>query len=198
MRVPPSQAAIRVIQDEHDLLSAVIRGMQHFVRDIADGGKAPDPKVFRAMLLYISEYPDQVHHPKEDNYLFARLRQRTHRLDGTLAELESQHAKGDQLVLRLQHALTRYEFRGAAAFEDFRRLVQRYVDFYIAHMRMEEDEVLPAAVQFLTAEDWQEINAAFLANDNPLAGAGHKDDLQKLFSLIVNIAPPPIGVGPEA
>jgi hemerythrin-like domain-containing protein len=198
MRVPPTQAAIRIIQEEHDLLSAVIRGMQHFVRNVGEGGKAPDPKVFRAMLLYISEYPDQVHHPKEDNFLFARLRQRTRELDETLDELESQHARGDQLVLQLQHALTRYEFHGAETFSEFSRLVQRYADFYVGHMRTEEDAILPAALQFLTPEDWQEVNAAFLANHNPLAGTEYKEGLQKLFSLIVNIAPPPIGVGPEA
>lgn len=198
MRLPPSQPAIRIIQEEHDLLNAVIRGMQHVVEDIAKGGKAPDTKVFRAMLLYISEYPDRLHHPKEDNCLFAHLRRRTHDLDATLAELEAQHRQGDRMVLQLEHALTRYEFHGAPAFEHFRQLVQHYADFYSAHMRLEEDEVLPAALQFLTAEDWADVNAAFVANDNPLAGTDDKEGLQKLFSLIVNIAPPPIGVGPEA
>lgn len=198
MRLPPTQTAIRVIQEEHDLLNAIIRGMQYFVRTIAEGGKSPDPKVFRAMLLYISEYPDRVHHPKEDNYLFARLRQRTDTVNDILAKLESEHKQGDQQVLQLQHALTRLEFHGMAAFTEFKEMVQRYAQFYNEHMRLEEDEVLPAAMRFLTESDWAEINAAFLANDNPLAGTEYKESMQKLFSLIANIAPPPIGVGPEA
>jgi hemerythrin-like domain-containing protein len=36
------------------------------------------------MLYYIREYPEQVHHPKEDRYLFARLRDRTGELDEVL------------------------------------------------------------------------------------------------------------------
>lgn len=198
MRQPPIQPAIRVIQQEHDLLSAIIRGMEYFVQIIDEGGKAPDAKVFRAMLLYISDYPDRVHHPKEDNYLFARLHQRTDKVDDVLSHLESEHQRGDQMVFELQHALARLEFHGMKTFPDFRALVQRYAQFYNGHMRLEEDVVLPAALQFLTAADWDDINAAFQANDNPLAGTDDKEDLQKLFSLIANIAPPPVGVGPEA
>ena len=61
---------------------------------------------------------------------------------------------------------------------------------------LEEDEILPVALEFLTQEDWKVINEAFSSNDNPLAGGEYKHELQKLFSLIVHIAPPPIGVGP--
>ncbi|HJV82105.1 hemerythrin domain-containing protein [Noviherbaspirillum sp.] len=197
MRLPPTQAAIRVLQEEHDLLSAMIRGMEYFVRTVAEGGKAPESKVFRAMLLYITEYPDRVHHPKEDHYLFARLRERSNAVDDVLDTLESEHKLGDRLVLQLQNALTRFELHGALAFGDFSNQVQRYSQFYHGHMRLEEDIVLPAAVQYLNSFDWEEINAAFLANDNPLAGTDYKKDMQKLFSLIANIAPPPVGLGPE-
>jgi hemerythrin-like domain-containing protein len=69
------RGAIHVIFKEHEQLSAVIAGMLRFVRLLETGGKTPGLMVFRAMLYYIREYPEQVHHPKEDNYLFARLRQ---------------------------------------------------------------------------------------------------------------------------
>jgi hemerythrin-like domain-containing protein len=196
MRLPATQIALRVIQDEHDLLQSVIHGMLHLVRDIAKGGAAPDLKVFRAMLFYIREYPEKVHHPKEDHYLFARLRARTNQLDATIAELEVQHAKGDALIGALEHALAGYELVGAPAFKTFSDMVENYAAFYTSHMRLEEDEILPVAAQVLTPDDWKIINDAFSANINPLAGAEHKQELQKLFSLIVNIAPPPIGVGP--
>jgi hemerythrin-like domain-containing protein len=54
--------------------------------------------VFRAMLYYIREYPQQVHHPKEDQFLFGRLRVRTHELDHVIDRLEYQHAQGDMQV----------------------------------------------------------------------------------------------------
>lgn len=198
MRVSSSHIAIRVIQDEHDRLSAVIHGMQYFVCAIHKGEKAPDPKVFRAMLLYISEYPEKVHHPKEDQYLFARLRDRTDQVNQTLDELESQHTQGESQVHALEGALAHYELEGAAAFQPFFDMVENYAQFYFSHMKLEEDAVLPAALTFLTPDDWAVIDAQFAANADLLAGGKYKESFDKLFSLIVNITPAPIGLGPAS
>ena len=196
MRASPSHIAIRVIQEEHDRLSAVIHGMQYFARAIDKGGKAPDPKVFRAMLLYISEYPEKVHHPKEDHYLFSRLRERTTEVEPVIAELEAQHTQGEALVHGLEHALARYEFEGDAAARAFLDMVERYAQFYFNHMRIEEEIILPAANKYLTPEDWASIDHEFALNQDPLLGGEYKEGFDKLFSLIVNITPAPIGVGP--
>lgn len=196
MRVAPNHIAIRVIQEEHDRLSAVIHGMQYFVRAIDKGGKAPDPKVFRAMLLYISEYPEKVHHPKEDHFLFARLRERTREVEPMIAELEAQHTQGEALVRGLEHALTRYEFEGDTTFRPFLDMVEHYAQFYFNHMQMEEEVILPAANKYLTPEDWASIDHEFSLNTDPLSAGEYKEGFDKLFSLIVNITPAPIGVGP--
>ncbi|MEO6351983.1 MAG: hemerythrin domain-containing protein [Burkholderiaceae bacterium] len=196
MRVLSNHIAICVIEDEHNRLSAVILGMQHFVRAIRKGKKAPDPKVFRAMLEYISEYPHKIHHPKEDQYLFALLRGRTNQLNHTLDELESQHTQGMSQLRALEYALTRYELEGAAAFQPFFDMVETYAQFYSDHMRLEEDVILPAAIRFLMPDDWAVIDAQFAANEDPLAGSEYKESFDKLFSLIVNITPAPIGRGP--
>ena len=197
MRVPSSHTAVRIIQEEHDHLAAVIHGMQYFARAIMQGDTPPDFKVFRAMLLYISDYPDRVHHPKEDTLLFARLRARTNRFNAVLDQLEAQHENGDAMVSKLERALTRYELQGQAAGPAFADLVEQYATFYFAHMRLEEEQVLPNTQERLTDADWKEIDGAFEVNNDPLQGGAYKDGLDKLFSLIVKIAPPPIGVGPE-
>jgi len=196
MRSPRQRNAVRLILDEHKQLSAVIQGMLCFVRLIDKGEKAPGLMVFRAMLYYIREYPEQVHHPKEAQYLFARLRDRTSELDETLAELESQHTQGEALVRELEHALTRYELEGSSAFLAFRDLVEKYAKFYFSHMRLEEEVILPGASRLLTPEDWTVVDAAFAGNRDPFAGADLKGDLEKLFLLIVNIIPAPNNLGP--
>jgi hemerythrin-like domain-containing protein len=198
MRIAANHVAIRVIQEDHDRLSAVIHGMQYLAREIAKGGKGPDPKVFRAMLLYISDYPEKVHHPKEDLFLFARLRARTGDVDAAIGELEAQHGEGEALVHGLEHALTRYEFDAKGAAGPFLDLVERYAKFYFDHMRLEEEVILPAANKYLTPEDWAVLDHEFSLNKDPLAGGEYKEKegFDKLFSLIVNIAPAPIGLGP--
>lgn len=113
--------AITVILREHEQLSAVIDGMRRYVHLLAAAKPVPGLMVLRAMLYYIREYPAQVHHPKEERYLFAPLRDATSELDGVLDELETQHARGDGMLTNLEHALTRYELKGAPALAEDRR-----------------------------------------------------------------------------
>lgn len=190
-----SHEAVCVIRGEHDRLKAVIYGMLHFARTLASGNMTIEPKVFRAMLLYIREYPEKVHHPKEDRHLFALLRTRTNTVDSVLDELERQHVQGERFLRQLEDALTYYELRGESALPIFSDLVEAYAAFYFNHMKNEETQILPAAEQFLTPDDWEVINAAFKENRDPLDGIEYKTNLDSLFSLIANIAPPPIGLG---
>lgn len=187
--------SLSIIHDEHEHLSAVIEGMLYFVRSIENGGKSPDLRMFRAMLYYITEYPERVHHPKEDRYLFAKIKDRTHQLDAELDALSDQHKRGELLVHRLQDALLRFEFGGPAAFPHFRDLVEQYAHFYFAHMRSEEERIIPVAKQILNDNDWKEIDAAFLENRKMMDDAGERYRYEQLFSLIVNITPAPVGMG---
>ena len=78
----------------------------------------------------------------------------------------------------------------------FEQAVDRYIDFYLSHMRTEEEEVLPLALKHLSAEDWKELDTAFLANRDPLTGHEPNDLYRPLFTKIVQEAPAPIGLGP--
>ena len=56
-------------------------------------------------------------------------------------------------------------------------------------MDKEEREVLPLAREYLTAEDWAEIDAEFFDNKDPLFGEEPEQQFQKLFSTILKLAP---------
>lgn len=142
------------------------------------------------MLLYIADFPEKMHHPKEDG-LFVLLQKRTGTVDDTIAELEGQHAQGEALVRELEHQLTRYELQGGAAADAFFKAVEDYAAFYFNHMRMEEEIILPAIEKFLTTQDWDEADVAFAANE----ASADKKSFDQLFSTIANITPAPIGLG---
>jgi hypothetical protein len=63
-------------------------------------------------------------------------------------------------------------------------------------MRLEEDVIFPALGEHLGEEEWKEADRAFSANDDPLAGKELKQNFERLFTLIVNITPAPMGLGP--
>ncbi|WP_321207324.1 hemerythrin domain-containing protein [Paraburkholderia domus] len=185
MQTSAPQNAVKIILREHQQLSMVITGMQRFVKQLGAGFDAPRPMMLRSMLFYISEYPEQLHHPKEERYLFARLRHRANDLDKTIDELEKQHAQGKVRLRDIEHALTRYELAGESALAVLREMVEKYAVFSANHKRLEEDVILPAARQWLTEVDWSELNEAFGKNRDPFAGVKVEADLGRLFAMIV-------------
>ena len=188
--------AIRIIEDEHRSLAAVLHGLLYMVRQVREHGAKPDFKVLGAMLYYIDAVPERFHHPKEDKYLFALLRARCAEARPVLDQLQAEHKLGAEKIRSLAHALTRYENGGPAEFEAFAAAVESYANFHWQHMRCEEHEILPLAKQHLTAGDWEAIDAAFAGHTDPLFREKAGDDVHQLFQRILNLAPPPIGVGP--
>ena len=188
--------AIRIIQDEHRSLAAILHGMLYLVHQIRDRGVEPNFDLFGAMIYYIDAFPERFHHPKEDQYLFRLLRIRHPDAAPLLDLLKTEHNAGAEKIRNLEQALARYQQGGASEFTNFLTAVEAYAAFHWDHMRAEEKEVLPLAEKHLSAGDWEAIDAAFLGHTDPLLGgeAGAKYDA--LFSRIVNLAPPPIGVGP--
>jgi hemerythrin-like domain-containing protein len=185
-----------IILEEHRSLSAVTRSLRTLARDARDRRRAPDYELFTVILDYIEGFSDRFHHPKEDEHLFAALRRRCPEASEALDVLERDHARGDELTRDLRYLLSRCRVGGAAAVEAFAAAVEEYVEFHWRHMRMEEDVILPLADRTLTEADWQLIDAAFAANEDPLFGTRPREEFWKLFQLIVNLAPAPVGVGP--
>jgi hemerythrin-like domain-containing protein len=189
--------AIDIILDEHRSLAAVLHGLLYLVRAIDSRKMAPDFKLMGAMVYYIDAFPERFHHPKEDEYLFKRLRLRHPEAAALLDRLHAEHEAGATKIRDLEHALARYEHGGPDGFAAFSAAVEAYAAFHWHHMRSEEEEVLPLARQYLLPEDWKVIDEAFAGNTDPLLGAKASSEYDTLFRRIVHLAPPPIGVGPE-
>ncbi len=178
--------AIGTIRDEHRSLAAVLHAWTHLIDSARRDGTRPDPALLRAIVRYIRDFPLALHHPKENDYLFRRLRQRTSEVDADLDELERQHERDHRMVDELS-ALVLAEADGGdpAAME---AAVARYSTFIWEHMGREEGVILPAAQRWLTDADWAEIDAAFAANRDPRFGGDTDMQYRRLFSRIVNLA----------
>jgi len=188
--------AIGIIQDEHRAITAVVEGLLHLVEAIQAGSMAPDAALFGALFAYIERFPERTHHPKEDDYLFARLRVRRPDAAALLDGLHREHEVGRERLTELKAMLERY-LADPSTLPAFAAAVQRYAHFHWKHMRREEDEVIPIARESLTGEDWAAIDAAFASNDDPVVGVAPRKEFRELFRRIVAIMPPTYGVGPE-
>ncbi len=192
------RTAILTIKQEHQSIAAVLHGLRYLVDEVRAGRSQPDFTVLFAMLRYIQEFPDRLHHPQEEEYLFRFLRQRDPASGALLDELEQEHRKNELVRDELVRALASYHGGSAAGLETFSDVLEQYTALQWVHMRTEEDRVIPAAERVLTEADWKAIGDAFSSNRDPLVGIEVAREYRELFRRIVNLAPPPIGVGPPA
>ena len=186
---------LEIIRDEHQALAAMLRSLSMLLAHARRHGALPDFDVLRAMLFYIDEFPERLHHTKESELLFPLLRQRAPALAPVLDQLDRDHAQGEAAVRELEHALLAFEVMGPSRRDAFEASAQRYIGFYLTHMALEESHVLPAAREALWAEDWLALDAAFEANRDPLTGHEPADEYRALFRRIAMAAPAPIGLG---
>jgi len=192
-----THATTRIIREEHAALAAMLQSIVLLLAQHRRQGTLPDFAALRAMLLYVDEFPEKRHHRKESELLFPKLRARTPLSRELLDHLDADHARGEHRIRELEHALLGFEVMGESRRAAFESAAQRYVDFYLAHMAMEEQHILPLAEQVLSADDWSDLDAAFLANRDPLTGHEPEEDYRALFTRIVNLVPAPIGLGAQ-
>ncbi len=189
------QEAIKTICAEHRSISAVLSGLSSLAQMMRDASLKPEFSVLHAMIYYIDTFPDRLHHPKEDRYLFAVLAERDPSTKALVDSLKEEHVKGAALVRDLERALNELELtwpRGADRFAD---VVAAYARFEWDHMRREEHELLPLAEKCFTSEDWKETGAAFSgSNDDPIGDLG-ATDFEALYQRILKLAPAPVGLG---
>lgn len=190
-----AHASLRIIREEHQALAAMLRSILMMLAHHRRHGTLPDFATLRAMLFYVDEFPEQRHHRKESELLFPKLRARTPLARQLLDRLDEDHARGEQRIRELEHTLLGFEMMGEPRRAAFEAAAERYVDFYLNHMGLEEHEILPLAERMLTAQDWAELDEAFTANRDPLTGHEPADEYRQLFTRIVNAVPAPIGLG---
>jgi hemerythrin-like domain-containing protein len=186
--------SITILKSEHRSIAAVLHALKELARMAQDAKLRPRFQVLRSMLRYIDEYPEQLHHPKEDEHLFKRLAARAPQARPLVEELQAEHEEGARLIRALERTLLFFEEGWPAGAREFLAAVTEYAEFHWKHMRKEERELLPLAERHLTDDDWRAIDRAFAANRDPIAGIQERD-FERLFTRIASLAPAPVGLG---
>ena len=180
-----NKTALTAIRDEHRTISALLHALKELARQAEDdAGARPAFPALRAIIRYVDEFPEKLHHPKEESTLFARLLERAPQAAPLIALLREEHEKGARLVRELARAALFFEDRWPEGAREFRQAVDAYAEFHWKHMLTEEQELLPLAERAFVAEDWREIDAAFAQNP----------DFEREFTRIVNLTPAPVGL----
>jgi hemerythrin-like domain-containing protein len=164
--VPP---VLRCLFEEHRHLAALIQLLIEKVSRPGTLGRG-DLYLLRDVVGYLHDYPDEVHHPTE-NLLFERVVRRNPDMEGAAARLREDHAAISAETGRLLELLDRLieKHRGDTE-QEVRSACLDFAGKQQAHMRFENSEVFPAAMESLSRSDWREIERHFAGADDPLFG----------------------------
>ncbi|MFA5664098.1 hemerythrin domain-containing protein [Castellaniella sp.] len=189
-------SSLTIIRNEHKSLSVMLRSALMLVQQ----GPGHDAEAFfrslRAMLLYIDEFPERLHHPKETQLLFPRIVRAVPDASAIVMRLDHDHEFTEKVVPQLLIELVAWEMIGASRQGTFVRSFERYVRLYLTHMQQEEDEILPLAERHFTQDDWKELDAAFEANQDTMTRAeAPTQEYEQLFAQILRMTPAPFGLG---
>lgn len=179
------QRALAVIRDEHRSLAAVIHALQDA---LAEDAGAVDFQMLHAALYYLREFPERLHHRREEETLFHLLGQRAPASRVLIDTLEAQHRDGSVAFAQLASALASFEAQGPSARAAFAEALERYAQQQWTHMGQEESQILPMASEHLTEADWQAIASAFESHRDPRFDVQTEAGFASVFRRLMDLA----------
>ena len=196
---PQAQAhrACALIHDEHRSLAAIVHGMEDLLTQARDPlGLGFDREGFESMLHYVVDFPQRLHHPKEEQCLHRLLRARDLQAYLLIDTLETQHRQEHERVSNLQTAFTRRaaQARGdEAALLALGTALAAFAAHVWEHMETEEQQLLPMAVEALSEKDWAEVAKVFEGNRDPGYGGWSDEAFRRHFMNLANRMAAPQG-----
>lgn len=137
--------------------------------DRIHAGNEPDYSLLKEALDYMCAYADGIHHPTED-LIFQRLIDQGVVQHEVFEILMRQHQGITQLAQRFQRALDAILNEEVLLREDVETDGRELLATMRAHLRLEDEEAFPLALEHVDAADWAAIEAAAPAADDPLNG----------------------------
>ena len=134
---------------------------------VFDAEDVADFRLLQEIMDYCLDYPEARHHPKEDA-IYAVMVSRQPKLEVGIADLIVAHGTVGCLMRdeTMSRDLTLSIFGG-------------FLESYRMHIRLEEDNLFPEALRFLSDGDWEEVAWNLVQQANPV----HASTEQRFASL---------------
>ena len=178
--------ALRQLNNEHADLSRLLDLLDQQLALFA-AGERPDYDLVGAVIDYCLDYPDAVHHPKED-LIYQLLKSRDAELARVVGDLEEEHRQIGAMTRELAEAMRQVLAEELVDRQAVHELTRKFVRRYRRHIALEEERVFPAATQALSQDDWSEIDNRLTHGGDPLFGDAVVDRFRALRAKIDGLA----------
>jgi len=173
------------IVDEHKYVSRLLPLLEAEAAKLKQNRRA-DFDCLDDIMHYMVHFPDRYHHPKE-NLIFDRMSGLAPSTAKTVARLRRDHEKmaeqGPALHARI---VAQKKSRSAAKARELADEIGFYASNMRAHMKLEETAVLQPACNTLKKADWQRIDTAIKAINDPIFGEEISERYLTLMQRYIN------------
>jgi hemerythrin-like domain-containing protein len=178
-------ATIPLLRSDHVNFARLLNTLEHQV-EIAEIGGAVSNALISMMFIYFREYPQKVHHPKEDliyNALILHLPD----MAANVFHIIREHEQLSEYLESVEQSFRAYNPDSPDSVQIFCYQARRFIAKEREHMALEESHLYPMAVHRLTSEQWSGIDR-FMANErDPLFGDTVAAPYQKLAAGIISL-----------
>ncbi|WP_395019678.1 hemerythrin domain-containing protein [Dongia sp.] len=163
------------------------RNMRQLLRVLEEELEAghPDFDLMRQIVDYALNYPDLIHHPREER-LLRRLLERDPASKALVGGLTADHELLAQLTHRFAAALHNVEHDVEVPRALFRKLADDYLSHSRQHMEFEEERFFPRLIAMFDDADWREFDGLTKGYD-PLFGNAVERHYRALHERIVKV-----------
>lgn len=170
---------IQILHDDHRNFARTMRLLERCMQN-PDCDDDPDYALMHDLMMYMTHYPDVVHHARED-LIFLRLLELDDELREVVEQQLAEHReianRGQALVSSLNQVLS----GEVISREELDEALLSYISLEREHMRREEAKLLPLAAQLMNSDDWDEVDRQLALRPDPLFGPSVQNQFQHLL-----------------
>ena len=164
-------AATAILRREHRLILRLLDAATDIGRHLLRG-EPVSPTTLGEVMSFLGSFTNCCHEAKEEELLFPLLRSRSGCPDAVLERMAEEHAYARALVQQMAEAADQYARGVDEAAWRWAEVIGRYAALLHSHVDRENEQVFRAADASLTAEEQQELAAAFEKLEAERLGAG--------------------------
>lgn len=170
------------LRGDHRNMALLLDLLDAEIDRLADS-EEPDYDLVRDIMLYVTEYPDVIHHPKED-IVYRHLKSLRPEIRTDLERVEKDHQYLEESGLKLKSDMEAISNGVKLDREELIEKFHHYMEQLREHMYWEETELFSLADELQLYGDWSEVVLNNNEISDPLFGSRVERKYRRLLAKI--------------
>jgi hemerythrin-like domain-containing protein len=175
----------RDLTDAHRNMERVLTLIQLQVDSLKSASDAEGFLLLSNAVGYMRNYPGVIHHPTEE-LIFGKLIKHAPETRSVCTRLHDQHEAFREQETVLLRRIRSAQSGDLGACRQVKEIGSSYCAEHASHIRSEEVDMLPWAVKWLNAGDWQEIGERSRAMIDPALEQNDLKQYDNLYDYLMN------------